>query len=279
MRAVGRQWLSIVANDHRTELRYSVIETGSQWGETGGGTAERCDVLLAMLPGPAELAAARDAPLRPGSTWIDMSTANPAMAEEISYSARGREMRALQSPVGRRARSGARRSAVGVFVGPPEIWKHTVDCMSMLPVPLFTSAGQAVGTRRSCWSTAVVRAGCRQRRGSLRRSSAGLDPWAVRSAMQQSASANRFMKRDADGLLGDDDLTSYALGRCHDQLRIALSLGGRDRGSSGARRTHCRALCAGLAAVRQPRRGILAARLIAERAQVDFTARPPIVGC
>ncbi len=38
-----------------------------------------------------ELAAARDAlvdALLPGSTWIDMTTANPAMPEEIAHAAR-----------------------------------------------------------------------------------------------------------------------------------------------------------------------------------------------
>ena len=134
-----------------------------------------------------------------------------------------------------------RRAAVGCWCvrRPQRIWKHTVDCLSILPVPLFTSAGQAVANAEA--HSVAGRA--------------GLDPWVVRSAVQQSAAANRFMERDADALLGGDDLTSYALGRCDDQLRIALSLGGRARGSTGARRTHCRALCPGLAAVRQPRPG------------------------
>lgn len=35
---------------------------------------------------------------------------------------------------------------------------------------------------------------------------AELDPWVVRSAVQQSAAANRFVERDAEALLSGEDL-------------------------------------------------------------------------
>jgi 3-hydroxyisobutyrate dehydrogenase len=272
---------SIVANDQRSELRDSVIETGAQWAETAAETAARCDVLLTMLPGPAELAAARDSlidALRPGSTWIDMTTANPAMAEEIAYAVRSRAVRTLDAPLAGDPVA-ARTGRLLVFVGAREadleahrgLLEHLASTVIHVGRPgsgytmkLLVNLlwfGQAVANAEAL--SLAVRA--------------GLDPRVVRSAVQQSAAANRFMERDADALLSGDGLTSYALGRCHDQLRIVLSLADELEVplALGERVTE-------LYAQALQRYGnldgeLLAARLVAERAHVDFTARPPIV--
>jgi 3-hydroxyisobutyrate dehydrogenase len=270
---------SIIANDRRGELREAVIETGAQWADTAAETAARCDVLLTVLPGPAELVAARDSlidALRPGSTWIDMTTANPALAEEIANSARDREVRTLDAPLAGDPVA-ARTGQLLVFIGAHEadleshrrLLEHLAGTIIHVGKPgsgytmkLLVNLlwfGQAVANAEAL--SLAVRA--------------GLDPWAVRSAVQQSAAANRFMERDAVALLSGDDLTSYALGRCHDQLRMVLSLGRELEVplALGDRVTE-------LYAQALQRYGdldgeLLAARLIAERAHVDFTAGPP----
>lgn len=273
---------SVIANDRRSELRNSVIETGAQWAETGAETAARCDVLFTVLPGPAELVAARDSlidALRPGSTWIDMTTANPAMAEENAHSVRDREVRTLDAPLAGdpvAARTGQLLVFIGAHAADLEAHRGLLEHLAStiihvgMPGSGYTMKllvnllwfGQAVASAEAL--SLAVRA--------------GLDPWVVRSAVQQSAAANRFMEHDADALLSGDDLTSYALGRCHDQLRSVLSLG-RELGvplALGERVTE-------LYAQALQRYGnldgeLLAARLVAERAHVDFTARPPTAG-
>lgn len=62
------------------------------------------------------------------------------------------------------------------------------------------------------------------------------------------------MERDAEALLSGEDLTSYALRRCHDQLRMVLSLG-RELEVPVALGERVTELCPRLAAVRRPRRG------------------------
>lgn len=85
-RLVGAGFV-VVAFDQRGELRTAACELGAGWAASAGVAAEEVDVLITMLPGPDEVSevildvAER---LRPGSTWIDMSTASPAVAQAIA---------------------------------------------------------------------------------------------------------------------------------------------------------------------------------------------------
>jgi 3-hydroxyisobutyrate dehydrogenase len=54
---------------------------------------------------------------------------------------------------------------------------------------------------------------------------AGIDPETARAALGQSAAGGRFLDHDAPALLAGDDLTSYALARCCEQLGTVLALG------------------------------------------------------
>ncbi len=54
---------------------------------------------------------------------------------------------------------------------------------------------------------------------------AGVDPFALRQAVSQSAAANGFMSESAEAFLAGDDFATYPLSRICEQLTGALGLG------------------------------------------------------
>lgn len=55
----------------------------------------------------------------------------------------------------------------------------------------------------------------------------GIEPATVRHAVQQSAAASRFMEQDAPALMRGENLTSFSLARCVEELSGVLMLGGQ----------------------------------------------------
>jgi 3-hydroxyisobutyrate dehydrogenase len=47
----------------------------------------------------------------------------------------------------------------------------------------------------------------------------------LREALGHSAAATRFLTEDADALLNGDDLTSFSLGRCVEELESVIAVG------------------------------------------------------
>jgi 3-hydroxyisobutyrate dehydrogenase len=110
---------SVTATDLRGELQPAVTAAGAGWTDSLAAVGSRSDVVLTVLPGPAEVAALVDpliAVLARGSTWIDLSTGTPEIAQRIGGSARARGVRILDAPVGGDP-AAARSGRLAVFAG------------------------------------------------------------------------------------------------------------------------------------------------------------------
>jgi 3-hydroxyisobutyrate dehydrogenase len=268
------QGFDVVATDLRPGHRAAAIETGAQWANCAAEVASRCDALITLLPGPGEVSAIVAElieALPAGCTWIDMTSATPAVAREIARTAAGRGVRILDAPVGggpAQARSGrllafvggsdsdlaAQRDLLGSLAGQV---LHVGQAGSGYAVKLLVNMlwfGQAIAGAEAL--SLAVRA--------------GLDPETLRLAVQQSAAASRFMERDAPALMRGDNYDMFSLARCHEELAGVLALGAAlDVPLPLTERVtelHARAL---------ERFGdidgeLLAARMIAEQAGVDF---------
>ncbi|MBV9920992.1 MAG: NAD(P)-dependent oxidoreductase [Pseudonocardia sp.] len=96
----------VIAHDLRQERRADVAASGAQWAATAAEAAAAADVLITMLPGPAEvldaMVGAGDAlrALRRGTTWVDTSSNTAASAEPIRLLAVERGVDVLDAPVG-----------------------------------------------------------------------------------------------------------------------------------------------------------------------------------
>jgi 3-hydroxyisobutyrate dehydrogenase-like beta-hydroxyacid dehydrogenase len=94
-RRLTERGFRVVGTDRRSELRGSVTEAGARWAGSAAEVAAHCGVLVTMLPGPgevSEIAGEVIVAMPPGSTWIDMSSATPAIAAEIARAADGRDV-------------------------------------------------------------------------------------------------------------------------------------------------------------------------------------------
>lgn len=222
----------VVAHDRRPELETHARAVGAQWAATAAGAAEAADVLITMLPGPGEVTETMVGPggavraLRPGSTWIDMSSNVAASAEPIRAQALERGVDVLDAPVGGGV-TAAQEGALTFFVGGDAsvIHRHHAvfealgDRQRIVhvggPGTGYTTKllvnllwfGQAVATAE------VLLLGKR----------AGIELDVLRGALAGSAAASRFIQQDLDALFAGDYLTSFGLDRCCEELENVVA--------------------------------------------------------
>jgi 3-hydroxyisobutyrate dehydrogenase len=202
-----------------------------------------------------------------------MTSATPAVAREIAGAAAGRDVRILDAPVGggpAQARSGRLLAFVG---GSGRDLAALRDLLGSLAGQILhvgqAGSGYAVKLLVNMLWFGQAIAGAEALSLAAR---AGLDPETLRLAVQQSAAANRFMQRDAPALMRGENYDMFSLARCHEELAGVLALGDQlDVPLPLTERVtelHAQAL---------ERFGnidgeLLAARMVAEQAGVDFSA-------
>lgn len=226
---LAEQGFAVSATDLRGELQASVVDAGAHWAGSVAEVAARCDALITMLPGPGEVTAMAGEvieALAPGCTWIDMSSATPATASEIAGAAAGRDVRVLDAPVGggpREARNGHLLAFVGASGADLEAQRDVLHSLAERVLHVGPAgSGYAVKLIVNLLWFGQAVAGAEALSLAVR---AGLDLETVRLAVQESAAANRFMERDAPALMRGEDLTSFSLARCHEELEGVLALG------------------------------------------------------
>jgi 3-hydroxyisobutyrate dehydrogenase-like beta-hydroxyacid dehydrogenase len=287
---LGRMGLPICARlvDHGYDVVGSDLdgvrrELGAQTGATTVGDAHDAaasvDVVVTVLPGPAEVTAMAEvitATMRSDAVWLDLSTASPAAARVTAAAARRHGVAVVDAPLGggpSEAAEGRLLSFAGaraehlervravlmvvadriVHVGPPG---------SGYTVKLLANAlwfGQAVASAEAL--TIATRA--------------GLDAELVRAALSHSAASSRFLADDARALLEGDEMPWFALGQCAEQLQslsaFADELSVPADVLDAVRDVHA----AALAHYGDVDGELLGARFAAERAGVSFGASPP----
>ena len=122
----------------------NLLVRGATWAESVAEAGERGDVLITILPGPAQVRAVMIgeggalARMKPGSTFIDMSTSSADVALEIQALALPRGVTVLEAPVSFLAKApiGASRASASlqIFVGGS---KESFDAQ----LPLFLAIG------------------------------------------------------------------------------------------------------------------------------------------
>lgn len=147
---LAQQGFLVVATDVRPDARAGVIAAGGHWADSVAGVAADVEVVISVLPGPAEVAAICEqliAALSPGSTWIDMSTATPPIAREISRLASARNVRTLDAPVGGGPSTRKRVVCWPSWAVRPSICSHSAECWARSLTGFFTLGWRAVATR------------------------------------------------------------------------------------------------------------------------------------
>jgi 3-hydroxyisobutyrate dehydrogenase len=117
-----RSGFPVTVHDLNREAAAGLLGSGAVWATSPEEAAAQSDTVITCLPSPAAVAAAVNGPhgildgLRPGDTWIDMSTNDLHELQRLAALAAERGVECLESPV----TGGVHRAAAGqitVLVG------------------------------------------------------------------------------------------------------------------------------------------------------------------
>lgn len=225
--ALARAGHEVTATDKRPARKASVLASGAAWADTPAQAAATADVLITMLPGPAEVQAAMtgadgalDA-LAAGATWIDMTSNSPEAAAPLRELVLARGVAVLDAPAGggvQAARAGRLQLFVGgdarvlarhrplleSLTGPGRI-AHVGGPGTGYTVKLIVNLlwfGQAV-------ATAEVLLLARR---------TGVDLQVLQETLNTSAAASNFIGCDLHALFHGDYLASFGLDRICQEL-------------------------------------------------------------
>ena len=265
---------AVTASDLRPEVSDEVTALGADWTASGGEAAERSDVLITLLPGPGEVRSVlpQVAPqLASSATWIEMSSATPAVARAIQAAAQTRGFSALDVPVGGNPQAAGEGRLVAFAGGEPAVIDGVAPVLDSITEQVLhvgaAGCGYAVKLLVNLlWFGQAVAAA--EALALAERLGVGAET--LRAVVGDSAAASRFMATDARALLAGDDLTTFSLARCCEELNSVLAMGS-EQGmtlelASLVEDLHRRAL----RHYGEVDGELLAARLIAERAGVSF---------
>ncbi len=216
----------VIASDRRPEREAVVRAAGAGWME-GHRVAGAADVLITVLPGSPELreAMAELMPmLRPGSTWIDMTSSSPAVALELGRSAGERGIDCLEAPVGggpAAAEAGKLQLFVGGTAEVVERCRPVLEVVGRLDHVGGPGTGYTVKLLVNLlWFGQAVASA----EALLLARRAGVDLDVLRGVLVDSAAATEFIRRDLPALLEGDYLESFGLDRCCEELESVLEL-------------------------------------------------------
>jgi 3-hydroxyisobutyrate dehydrogenase len=223
----------VTVNDRRGELSTVPVARGAVWAGSPEEVAASVDVLITMLPGPAEVETVMGGPLgalaalRPGATWIDMTTGSPVLAEVMADQGGTHGVAVLDAPVG----GGPPAAAAGtlqVFVrgdgvvlescrellgvlGDPDRIVHFgpsgFGCTAKLLVNLLWF-GQALANAEAL----------------MLAHRAGIDLEVFRGAVAAGSVSSYFAQHDAPALLGGDYVPAFSFARCCEELRAVRDI-------------------------------------------------------
>lgn len=194
--------------------------------------AEKCDIVIAMLPGPPEVkqAVAGENGLlegaREGSLIIDMSTSSPLLAQKLSQTAKARGVGILDAPVSG-GDIGAVEGTLSIMVGGEENdfkrARPLFEAMGETDVHVGgAGAGQTVKAANQIVVALVIEA---VSEALVLGSRAGVEPERVIEVLSGGLAANRLLKVKRKNFL-THDFTPGGEARFHrNDLGIALEAG------------------------------------------------------
>jgi 3-hydroxyisobutyrate dehydrogenase len=267
----------VTATDIRREREADVRAAGADWMVDTERVASIADVLLTSLPGSSELADAMALALpalRRQTTWIDLTSADPATARPMVERAESLGIECLDAPVGRGVAAAAAGS-LQLFVGgrTDAVERHRGLLESLGRVDHVGDNGAGYTTKllvNLLWFGQAVAVG----EALLLAQRAGIDLEVLRSVLGDSAAASEFVRRDLRALLDGDYLESFGVHRCHEELEAVVSLAGELDVPSELSRSVERAYRAAVERYGPVDGELLAVALLEERAGVRLRTRP-----
>jgi 3-hydroxyisobutyrate dehydrogenase len=215
-----RAGFSLTVHDLRRESAAEHLDLGARWADSVAAATADADVLITMLPGPRQVTAVMgQVALKPGATWIDMSTSTPEAARAFTQDR-------LDAPVSGMAK-GARNGTLQIFVGGPAglYERHLPVLRAMGSTVLHVGphgAGYTVKLMLNLlWFAHLVATAEVLTVGAK----AGVDLGVLRDALVASPASSTFLERDVLSVLHDGDYDeSFAMALACKDLGLAVDL-------------------------------------------------------
>jgi 3-hydroxyisobutyrate dehydrogenase len=231
---VRRAGYDVVVFDARAEATEPLVAMGAHAAETAPNAAASCDILVTLLPGPAQIESVMGGRsgafqgLRDGAIWMDMSTSSPATARALVRDAPARRVAVLDAPVagmvreveagtlqvfvGGKARDVARVRPVLETIASPERVQHVGGPGSGYVVKLCLTLMWLI---HAAASAEVLVLGAK----------AGVDVGVLRRAVVEGPAGSVLLRRDIEGVFAGDYDLSYPLELVTKDLALAVDLG------------------------------------------------------
>lgn len=235
-----RAGYAVTAGDASARPAATVRRYGGTWRSRPAEAVEYADTVLTVLPGPEEcrrvmLDDGVIDEMRPGATWIDLTSNTPATAASIRARAQDRGLRVLEAPMGGgpdEARDGTLRLYVG---GPSDVLRRHRAMLDVIATPerIVHTGGPNSGyvTKllvNSLWftqATAVAEV-------LLLGARLGLDPSRLRGTLRAGPADCAFLTAPTDALMAGDRMATFELDRICDELAAVTTLA-REHGVPG----------------------------------------------
>jgi 3-hydroxyisobutyrate dehydrogenase len=215
----------VVAHDVDPTRQSAVEDLGARWAERAHVAVDSASMVLTVLPGTPELQALMRellASLRPGSTWLDLTSTSPRVGSQLR--AQAHRIECVDAPMGGgppEAEEGSLELFVGCASDRVEAHRPLLETLGTMHHVGEPGAGQIVKLLVNLlwFGQAVATA---EALLLARRSGLALD--AVCAALEQSAAETRFIRRDVPRLLEGDYMTDFGLDRCYEELEAIAEL-------------------------------------------------------
>ncbi|WP_053847870.1 NAD(P)-dependent oxidoreductase [Streptomyces sp. NRRL B-24085] len=216
------------AYDIRPERREAILACGAQYADTALAAATSAEVLISVLPGPAEAAAAVGdsvlAALAPGAIWIDMTSNTAADARAGWDRAVAHGVATLEAPIGGSPKDAA-EGRLRLYTGGDTV--HLERCRPLLDVlsdRITHMGGHGAGYTTKLlvnllWFTHAVATAETLLIGHR----AGIDLTSLTRTLAGGPASSTFIQDHLPGLLTGDYLTGFGLDRIVDQLTAITS--------------------------------------------------------
>jgi 3-hydroxyisobutyrate dehydrogenase len=212
----------ILAADVNPEREAAVTAVGADWIPDARDLASAADVVLTILPGSPELREAMRAVMaavRPGASWIDMTSAAPSVGTDLMERATRLRLACLEAPVGGGPEA-IRHGTAQLFVGGEAevVERHRALLGRLGRIEHMGASGAGYTAKllvNLMWFTQAISTA----EVLLVARSQGLDLATLAPVLTRSAARSGFVDHDLARLLEGDYLTSFGVGRCHEELQ------------------------------------------------------------
>jgi 2-hydroxy-3-oxopropionate reductase len=188
----------------------TIVERGATTAASPAAVAAVSDIVITMLPDTPDVEAVVlgadgvGAGIRPGSTFIDMSTIDPALSRSIATNLRARDVEALDAPVSG-GEKGAIEATLSIMIGGDEAAFDRV-------LPVFQAMGKNI-TRVGEAGAGQIAKACNQlivavtieavAEALALASASGVDPAKVRSALLGGFAQSRILEVHGERMLNE----------------------------------------------------------------------------